>query len=271
MPSSELKAAPSVHLLTEDAFKRNELIQCLQDEDFDVVAFDTLVNLLAAWKETPADLLLLDADLAIGGGREVLQLLRIPPPKTAIIIIEETPSTDLTFNAARPADDSTLLLPCSKEDLVARVRGQLGFVRWTYDLPMVAVEQEETNPPIVQARVLIADPDELSRQILAHHFERAGFSITEASNGNQVLEKLDSREFDLVTLEINLPFKNGFEVLELLRPRVQKCPRLVVVSAADRDENVMRAFSLGAHDFVKKPYNPRVVTSRVTRLLELHR
>ncbi|MCA9517860.1 MAG: response regulator, partial [Myxococcales bacterium] len=72
---------------------------------------------------------------------------------------------------------------------------------------------------------------------------------------------------DVLLLDLNLPHKNGFEILEELGPAGTASLRVIVMSEQVQDDKIIRAFSLGAHDFVQKPLNPRVVVSRIQRLL----
>jgi DNA-binding response OmpR family regulator len=60
----------------------------------------------------------------------------------------------------------------------------------------------------------------------------------------------------------------GFDVLAGLRDMVESRPRIIVLSARGREEDVIRAFSLGADDFIAKPFNPQELLARITRLLK---
>ena len=73
----------------------------------------------------------------------------------------------------------------------------------------------------------------------------------------------------VIVLELMLPKRSGFDVLARLRELPEPRPRVVVVSSHSREEDVMRAFELGADDYLTKPFNPQELLARVGRLLKL--
>jgi diguanylate cyclase (GGDEF)-like protein len=111
------------------------------------------------------------------------------------------------------------------------------------------------------------DPDMQARVggLLAAH----GLAVVRAGSGREALERLGAQSFQLVILDRVLGDEDGFGVLETIRARSAKPPVLMLTSIGADDE-VARAFALGADDYVQKPFGSRELLARVRRLLWAH-
>ncbi|MFO0747574.1 MAG: response regulator [Myxococcota bacterium] len=121
--------------------------------------------------------------------------------------------------------------------------------------------------PAARIRALIADDDEVLQHILGYQLEAHAWSVTKTGDGDVALRMVKGGEVDVLLLDLNLPHRNGFEILEQMGPG-SSAVRVLVMSEQVQEEKVVRAFELGAHDFVQKPFNPRVMVSRIERLLK---
>src|SRR5262245_19869221 len=120
------------------------------------------------------------------------------------------------------------------------------------------------------AAVLVVDDVPENRDLLARRLKRLGIEeIEQASNGLEALAAIERRQFDLVLLDIMMPELDGFGVLERLKAngRVNDLP-IVVISALNEIEPVVRCIELGAEDFIFKPFNPTLLRARVLASLE---
>ncbi len=116
--------------------------------------------------------------------------------------------------------------------------------------------------------VLVADSEPMVQRVLRAAFERRGWTVHAAADGREAMQLARTHGVDLVVLELNLPFKNGFELLgELGGATHGRRPHMVVASAETRQQSVLRAFELGADDFVSKPVDPDVLVARIERLV----
>ncbi len=90
-----------------------------------------------------------------------------------------------------------------------------------------------------------------------------------AENGRQALEKLQAEPFDLVLLDVQMPEMDGYQVLEQLKadPRLRDIP-VIMISAVDELESVVKCIELGAQDYLPKPFNPVLLRARLTACLE---
>ena len=105
-----------------------------------------------------------------------------------------------------------------------------------------------------QAALLVVDDNDDNRYTLTRHLNRSGYAnLTTAADGREALVLLHQRPFDLVLLDIMMPGMNGYEVLEHLKndPQLRHIP-VIMISAVDEIESVIRCVELGADDLVKR-------------------
>ena len=120
--------------------------------------------------------------------------------------------------------------------------------------------------------ILIVDDSEMNRAIL-NEMLKDEYRILEADNGRAALDVVDryGDELSLVLLDIIMPGMNGFEVLaELSRRTVNDSLPVVMISSEDSDDVVLRAYELGASDYINRPFAARVVRRRVSNTIRLY-
>lgn len=118
--------------------------------------------------------------------------------------------------------------------------------------------------------VLIVEDTSMMRVLLARHLKQEGFStIYEAHDGQQALDLLAEKEVGLILLDIEMPVLNGFETLERLQsdPKLRRIP-VVMVTAVEDIERVIKCLELGADDFMPKIFKPALLNARIYSCLE---
>lgn len=131
-----------------------------------------------------------------------------------------------------------------------------------------AIETFQSEKP----SVLIVDDSEMNRIIL-NEMLKDEYRVLEADNGRTALDMVDryGDELSLVLLDIIMPGVNGFEVLgELSRRTVADSLPVIMISSEDSDDVVLRAYELGASDYINRPFNARVVRRRVSNTIRLY-
>lgn len=131
-----------------------------------------------------------------------------------------------------------------------------------------AIETFQSEKP----SILIVDDSEMNRAIL-NEMLKDEYRILEADNGRTALDMVDryGDELSLVLLDIIMPGVNGFEVLgELSRRSVADSLPVVMISSEDSDDVVLRAYELGASDYINRPFDARVVRRRVSNTIRLY-
>jgi adenylate cyclase len=120
--------------------------------------------------------------------------------------------------------------------------------------------------------LLVVDDNEVNRDLLSRYLARLGHTVQVASDGRQALEMIDTGAFDLVLLDIMMPELNGYQVLQHLKnsPQWRDLP-VIMISAMDEMDSVVRCIELGAADYLSKPFNPVLLRARVGACLEKKR
>lgn len=106
-----------------------------------------------------------------------------------------------------------------------------------------------------KVRVLVVDDSSLMRRILVHLLQELDYEVVgEARDGEEALERCRELRPDLITLDIDMPRKNGLAALEDLR-RERPDVRIVMVSSHDESDLIAQAFEKGADNYIIKPYD----------------
>jgi DNA-binding response OmpR family regulator len=102
-------------------------------------------------------------------------------------------------------------------------------------------------------KVLLAEDDKFISRAYFDGLSRAGYEVTLASDGNQALEKINSFKPDIVLLDVIMPDKNGFEVLEEIKknPELKNLP-VIILSNLGQDTDIQKGRELGASDYLIK-------------------
>lgn len=117
-------------------------------------------------------------------------------------------------------------------------------------------------------RILITDDAPVIRLMLKDILEHYGYEIVaEASNGSQAVEQYKALKPDLVTMDITMPEKDGIQALGEILEFDPKA-RIVMVTAIDQRDSLMKAIKLGAVDYIVKPFEDDRVISAITKALE---
>ncbi len=122
------------------------------------------------------------------------------------------------------------------------------------------------------AKLLVVDDKESNRDLLMRRLERQGFQIETAENGVLALEKLAKTIYDLVLLDVIMPEMDGFQVLERIKNDQKLCHLpVIMISALDEIESVVRCIEMGAEDFLQKPFNQVILNAKISATLERKR
>jgi class 3 adenylate cyclase len=113
--------------------------------------------------------------------------------------------------------------------------------------------------------LLVVDDIDDNRFTLTRRLAREGYTnLTTASDGREALELLQAKPFDLVLLDIMMPNMNGYEVLEHMKASAElRHIPVIMISAVDEFDSVIRCIELGAEDYLPKPFNPTLLRARV--------
>ncbi|MBN1368009.1 MAG: response regulator [Dehalococcoidales bacterium] len=116
------------------------------------------------------------------------------------------------------------------------------------------------------------DDNDLNRDLLSRHLEHQGYIVSHAINGREALDRMAGQKFDLVLLDMMMPELNGFQVLQIMKSNeaLRHIP-VIVISALDEVDAVAHCISLGATDYLPKPFNPILLQARINSSLAVKR
>ena len=121
-------------------------------------------------------------------------------------------------------------------------------------------------------RILIVDDSEFNRAILKEILEET-YEIIEADGGNEALHKIDEygMKISLVLLDIIMPEKDGFEVLEYMEEErlISDIP-VIIISSEDSANYIRRAYEMGVSDYINRPFDANIVYQRVSNTVKLY-
>ncbi len=220
-------------------------------------------------------LILLDLVLPDGDGREFLAEIRSRPEfeHVRIAVMSAHTREDVRDECFGLGADGYIQKPFRTDRIAAEVAELLH--------PTVRTPSKALKPPRSDAphhmpisagnsdlKVLVAEDDALTAGLIVDRLQRRGYEVVHCPDGQAALEAARYRKFALAVIDLNMPRMNGFELLTRLRGmrRHSETPVLVLTGLGD-EKNVVRAFDLGADDYMVKPFSPTELTARVARLI----
>lgn len=117
--------------------------------------------------------------------------------------------------------------------------------------------------------ILLVDDDKEFRKAMTRVFEKSGYAITVAADGNEALDALSDNEFDLVISDLRMPNLDGVELMEELRRQGLATP-IIFLTAFGEVESYMDLMNLGAFEYVNKPVKSRKILEIAQRAIESH-
>lgn len=121
-------------------------------------------------------------------------------------------------------------------------------------------------------KILVVDDDFINRTLLATNLQEQGYAVETAENGIQALESLQASVFDVVLLDILMPEMDGYQTLaEIKKIETLKHLPVIVISALDEMDSVVRCIEMGATDYLSKPFDPALLQARLNASLAAKR
>ncbi len=115
------------------------------------------------------------------------------------------------------------------------------------------------------SHILIVDDDAQLREMLVRYLSAEGFAVDQAASAEEANTRLDQGGHDLVVLDVAMPGMDGFEFLRQLRAKSEVW--VIMLSAKAEEVDRVVGLSLGADDYVTKPFSPRELTARIKAVL----
>jgi two-component system response regulator ResD len=116
----------------------------------------------------------------------------------------------------------------------------------------------------MEKKILIVEDEKRLRDLLRDYLLKEQYTVDLASNGEEGLEKSLQTDYDLILLDVMMPFMDGFDMLKELRKK--KDTRVFIITAKSMDDDFVEAYSIGADDFIAKPFSPKILVLKINNL-----
>jgi PAS domain S-box-containing protein len=261
-------------LIVDDNFTNCRILQqtllhCGCNPQVEQSAPDTLLRLEDALGQgTPFDLVLLDYQMPIMNGLEVLDEIRRYPrfAHTKVIMITSVDGMSHISRQTSAEWSAYLTKPIKQRELIGAIQQVFGEPK-TGDKPAAPA----IDPPPPQAaqplRILVVEDNEINRQLARIMLERANHKVTIAENGRVALQKLGQDKFDLVLMDVQMPEMDGTEATTQIRlnPAWANLP-IVAMTAHAMKGDKERLLAIGMNDYISKPVRAEELFAVIGRL-----
>jgi len=197
---------------------------------------------------------------AAGVGEQPAPIEMIARSRKPAVIIGSFEELVTRFVAVADLNREFILRPCQPEDLLLRAYRVLRFFE-SAELAQSAVRNGSR-------RVVLADDDATTVVMISTILKHFGYECDVARDGDEAVDMARKKKPHLVLLDVSMPRMNGFEALTALRGDIVTRNVPVILVSGHRDEaEVVKGFSLGADDYVTKPFNSGELMARINRAL----
>lgn len=118
----------------------------------------------------------------------------------------------------------------------------------------------------VKPKILIVDDEPLIRDALSFKLKKEGYDVDTAEDGEKAIDKIDAEKYEVIISDIMMPFVSGFELVKILKEKGNEAPVLMLTSL-NSETAVLKAFDLGADDYMTKPFSPNELSVRIKKLI----
>ena len=117
-------------------------------------------------------------------------------------------------------------------------------------------------------KILVCEDEEILLTSLEFRLKKQGFEIVLAKDGKEAIEKIKTESPDLIVADIMMPNVTGLELISYVRKKLKSDMPIIMISAMGNDETVLKAFRLGAIDFISKPFKPSELVLRIKMVFQ---
>lgn len=116
-------------------------------------------------------------------------------------------------------------------------------------------------------KALIVEDDSMTRKAIEHSLKLDGFIVVTAENATNAMEILRVDDIDVLLTDIHMPHISGLDLVVFVRNELHKNLPIIIVTRVGAEETIMKAFELGADDYITKPFVPTELSLRIKKAL----
>lgn len=117
-------------------------------------------------------------------------------------------------------------------------------------------------------RILVCEDNKLALKTVTVVLVKEGFGVDTAENGNDAINLLDENVYDLLIVDIHLPFHSGLEIVKHLRTTLRQKTPVIILTAFSDQQMQKQAGELGIEGYIVKPFNPRDLVQKIKAVLK---
>ena len=258
----------SILVVDDEENNRDILARRLSKDGFAVTTAMDGKEAIQALERERFDLILLDFMMPEMDGLQVLQTIQLNPSfaTTPVIMCTAVGDKETVVRCIQAGAADYLLKPIDYHAAMTRIN------RCLAQRDRRNSTKEEQLAIANGTKVLIAEDDIYTQQLLERRISQLGCSVTLANGGAATIQTLESNDFDLILLDIMMPDMSGIELLTKLRsqPRLNDTP-ILMISALDDSDTMTKCYELGAQDYIRKPFRADILRAHILACLDAGR
>ncbi|MFW5658094.1 MAG: response regulator transcription factor [Bacteroidota bacterium] len=116
-------------------------------------------------------------------------------------------------------------------------------------------------------RILICEDDTMTLKALEHRLGKENYEIVTAADGKAAYDVLNNEQIDFMLTDLHMPHLNGLELIEYVRNQLKLNIPIVMLTRVGVEDTVLKAFELGADDYITKPFSPDELSLRIKKAI----
>lgn len=245
-----------VLVIDDDGIARDALLVFLTRGGYEVVTASDGGNGLLVFKSSAPDLVILDREMPVMTGSEVLARIREENPRVPVIILTGYDAPEDAEKYMQDGATSFLSKGAGLSPVLDEVQRLIGASARPKQPAAPAPARAERAAPVkpepVSADIIVADDEEAIRSVLARFLRSLGHSVVMAVNGREALTLAEKTRPDIVLLDIYMPEMNGMEALAEFRRRFPDTG-VIMITGNDDEDLARESLQIGAFDYISKP------------------
>lgn len=116
-------------------------------------------------------------------------------------------------------------------------------------------------------KILVIEDEPIIIKTIEFKLKKEGYEVISALDGKEGMEKIESEKPDLILTDIMMPYVSGLEIAVFIREKLKLTTPLIMLSGLGQEDTILKAFELGADDYLIKPFSPNELSIRIKKLL----
>jgi signal transduction histidine kinase/ligand-binding sensor domain-containing protein/DNA-binding response OmpR family regulator/HPt (histidine-containing phosphotransfer) domain-containing protein len=244
----------------------------LKSYSLNVITAQSGEEVLKLIAEKPYDLLLISIQLSGMSGLDTIVTIKASPsyPNLKTILITDSDTSKKSFENNISGVDGYLTKPVVSTFLMEKILSIFGMQSIVLQNKDKSDSQiEEIKKVLSGKRVLLAEDNDLNRQVVIELVSKIGITVDSANDGASALQKSIKQKYDLILMDLHMPVMDGFNATIQIRQHGLEIP-IIAVTADAMDSIKERCEEIGISDIITKPINPGLLYKKLVQWIAPH-